>query len=307
MRILIFSLILLISSQAHAARIELRNGDRLTGQIESATSEAIKFKTSFGSVDIPRAEISAYLDDANIAVPVPLAAPPPIENTQFLGATWKNRAEFGAGLQTGNSDQKSLNADFDTRAKWQRDRANITLDYNWEESENERTADNKSAAGNYDRFLTPDEFGDGKWYVNTNADLRQDKVADLRLRSVLGMGLGRQFYETDETYLSASFGPSWLRQEFYDDETESGVTARWNTDYDQKFYDNLFSLFHKHSLYLPVSGLSGVLFDAESGVRIPLKSGFTASAEWQLNVNTEPSDDAEETDSTYSLKLGYEW
>ncbi len=319
----IFVLLTILTSEARAERLELNNGDRLSGKWLDATESEVRFASQYGSViRIPRNEIAGLYSDAGDAMPIPgvtkNSLPQPVkveaqeparktEEAGLFGAKWKSKANAGFGLQTGNSDTKSLNADFETRAKWERDRANLDIDYNWQESSGERTQDNREISGNYDRFLPPSWLGDEKWYINHNASLRQDSVADLDLRSVLGIGLGRQFYETDETYLSASLGPSWLRQDYESGETENSIAARWNIDYDQKFYDNLFSLFHKHSLYLPSENPGAYLFDAESGLRVPIKGGFSATAGWDLNINNDPAPDTDKSDSVYTLKFGYEW
>lgn len=310
---------------ARAERIELKNGDRISGKWLDASETEVRFASQFGSVmRIPRDQIAGLYNDAGVAMALPSATqtalpePKKLETAQakpakpedepgLFGAKWKSKANAGFGLQTGNSDTKSLNADFETRAKWDRDRANLDIDYNWQESEGERTQDNREIAGNYDRFLPASWLGDEKWYINHNASFRQDSVADLDLRSVLGIGLGRQFYETEDTYLSASLGPSWLRQDYESGETQSSIAARWNIDYDQKFYDDLFSLFHKHSLYLPSESPSAYLFDAESGIRVPIRGGFSATAGWDLNINNDPAPGTDKSDSIYSLKFGYEW
>lgn len=319
-----FCFLLFLPLSARAERIELKNGDRISGQWLDSTQETVRFASKFGSVvRVPRDEVVALYADNGTPMAIPamtqdaLPAPKVVpakeaavakkDQPGLFGAVWKNQVDAGAGLQTGNSDDKSVSADFKTKAKWDEDRANLNADYNWQESGGDRTQDNRLIEGNYDHFLHQKWLGDDKWYINGNGNLRQDKVADLELRSVLGVGLGRQFYETDETNLSVSFGPSWLRQKFYDGETDSSIAARWNFDYNEKFFDNLFQLFHTHSLYLPEGKTSGYLFDADSGVKIPLKGGFSATAEWTLNVNDDPAEDAGKSDSAYKFKLGYEW
>jgi len=44
-----------------------------------------------------------------------------------------------------------------------------------------------------------------------------------------------------------------------------------------------------------------------TGLRAPIVSGFIASAEYEIDYDSKPAVEVETTDTTFKLKLGYEW
>ena len=53
------------AAAANASILTLKNGDRITGKVSSANDAQMILETQFGSITIPRSEISAISDDAN--------------------------------------------------------------------------------------------------------------------------------------------------------------------------------------------------------------------------------------------------
>ncbi len=302
--IFIIAVVIFNSAVAHAASvITFKNGDKISGEILPADDpQTIRLKTSYaGVIDVSKSDIAGGLDNEFEETKNK------DDDNELWGAEWKSAVNFGGNIQTGNSDTKAAAFDFRTKAKWDNDRANLNFENNWETSNDEKVSDSRILESNYDHFLNSSWFDDGKWYSNTNVNLKQDNVADLELRSALGVGLGRQFYDTDTTYLSASFGPTYLRQKFENENAEQSIAAQWNIDYSQKFYDNLFEIFHRHKLFIPTNSASAYLLDTDTGIRIPLNRGFVATAELKYDINNEPAENASKDDTQYLLKLGYEW
>lgn len=220
----------------------------------------------------------------------------------WLGAEWSGRVNAGANLSEGNTDKKALVLDGEAKAKWgDVHRAYVKAEYQYEEDENVTTEDEQSLDLGYDYFFQP------KWFVNTHAEFEKDDLSDLDLRSIYGVALGYQPYESDALNLSMRLGPNYLREEYANGETEDSLAAGWAFDYDQKVWDEALQLFHNHQLDVPVDETKSYVFESQTGVRLPIKNGIIGTAQIDYDRDNDPASGAEKDDTEYSLKLGYEW
>ena len=223
------------------------------------------------------------------------------------GPQWSGRVNFGASLQTGNTEQDAINADTEVKAKWlntagkTRHRATLKAEYNRETEDDTTTEDNRAVEAMYDYFFRP------KWFLNTNIRAEQDDISEIDLRLNAGAGLGYQMFERDDLNLQFVLGPTYLREEFEDGSDDSSIAARWTTDYDQKVLEERFQLFHSHELLVPADDTEGFLFDSKTGIRMPIIKGITGTAEVDFDWDNDPEPGITEDDTTYALKLGYEW
>jgi len=71
--------------------------------------------------------------------------------------------------------------------------------------------------------------------------------------------------------------------------------------------EDFFRLYHNHDLFSPFDDFSSYLFESETGIKIPLRNGIVASGEIEFDWNNDPADGEGEDDTTYGVKLGYEW
>lgn len=259
----------------------------------------------------------------NLQTPAPRAYTPPVaqevapvdasvETTDAVdaapeintGVDWSGRANLGASLQTGNTEQDAINADATLKAKWgenEAHRATLKAEYNRETEDDERTEDNKMIEGQYDYFFAE------KWFTNTQVSFEQDEIDLIDLRTTAGVGLGYQPYDQDDLHLQFVLGPSYLRTEYEDGDSDDSLAARWALDYDQKVWDEALQLFHEHEFLVPTDDTEDFLFDSKTGVRVPLKKGLVATGEVDFEWDNKPEPGIVEDDTTYAIKLGYEW
>lgn len=325
-------LLILLSfiSQADAAIVELNNGDRLSGTIISTENSAIHLDTIFGTVEIPMHQIASIrgsnetrtttpahtytqhrtndvIQEQIVSAPI---APAPTQGTEAIktedktglwGAKWKGNANFGASIQTGNSDKDALNADAALNARWEKHRASAKVKYNREDDEGTVSVDNKSLDLAYDYFFMD------KWFWNNKLAFKQDDIEDLDLRTRYGMGIGHQLFEQDDLNLKYIIGLSYLHEKFENDGTDESLAYEWQFDYDQKLWGDFVKIFHNHDFILPSDDREAFLFDSSSGLRMPLKAGIIATAGIDFDWDNDPVAGTTEEDVIYSIKLGYEW
>lgn len=219
------------------------------------------------------------------------------------GIEWSGRANLGLSLQTGNNEQDAVNADTTLKAKWGEDkhRATLKAEYNRETQNSNTVEDNRVLQAMYDYFFTE------KWFLNSIASYEQDSIENIDMRTNIGFGIGHQAFEQDDLNLQYVLGPTYLREELDNGDVEDSLTARWALDYDQRFWDDIFQLFHEHEFLLPTDDTEAFLFYSKSGIRIPIQKGLVASFEVDFEWDNAPAAGVVEDDVMYAFKLGYEW
>ena len=225
----------------------------------------------------------------------------------WLGANWDGRANIGASLQTGNTEQDAVNIDASISGAWPdavletKHRASVKAELNLENQDDERTEDNRRLKLAYDYFFNK------QWFLNSAVGFEQDDIDLVDLRTDAGIGLGHQVFDRDDLKLQYIIGPSYLGEEFANGDKEESLAGRWSLDYSQKVWDEVFELFHNHELFVPTDETDAYLINTKTGVRMPLRKGIVATAEVDFDWDNAPAAGTKEDDTTYALKVGYEW
>ncbi len=323
-----YILVTSLTGQALAADIlYLKNGDILSGDITAYETGIVKITTKYGQFDVPTGDLDAIQSgNARKNVALNNAINNPKNNQKNMqtntstvkaettttkveadeklglwGAKWSGNANLGATARTGNTESNGINADATVKARWDKHRGELKADYNYEEDDSDVTVDNRSLAMIHDYFFQE------QWFWENSGKVEQDDIDLLDYRVTLASGLGYQPYEQDYLNLKFVLGPGYQYEEFEDGTDDSSAILKWSMDYDQKFYDDLFRLFHEHDVSAPFDDFDAYLFQSESGIRMPLKKGVIASGQIDFDWDNAPAAGIKEDDTTYSLKLGYEW
>ena len=224
------------------------------------------------------------------------------EDERFLsGVVWSGRVNAGAVQQSGNSDKQNVNLDGTVKAKWTDHRVTLKAEYAREEDNDEKAEDNRKAAVDWDYFFAP------QWFSATNPELETDDIAELDQRLTLGLGLGHQPFEAEGLSLSLVLGFNYLDEEFNNGTGEDSIAYNWSLDYEHALWDALFTLYHEHRLLVPSDETHRYVVDTKTGLRAPLRDGLIASFEVEHDVDKGVPEGSSETDTTYGIKLGYEW
>ncbi len=318
----------LCGSVAEASDIlMLKNGDRISGQIITNQNGAgLGFKTHYGAeLDIPFAQVLAVQTEQGTmlsyddiaASPLSDEAPSLIAEIEEDVASvepaagfdaedpskykWSGRINLGASLDDGNSQKKALTGDGETKARNEHNRWILGGNVNFANDEGVETENDQTLYGEYNRFLSE------KWFVGLRQEFEIDKVALLNLRSKTGPFVGYQFYEEDDLNLKVRGGLNYIYEDYETGNTEEDIAAAFALDYDQTFWDDMFTLFHKHELDLPYDPIDAFLFQSETGLRVPVSKYLTGTAQVDFDWDNDPAAGTREADTKYSLKLGYEW
>lgn len=327
----------LLTGYAVADQVELSNGDRISGTLVEQNADDIVFDTGYaGQLKIKRNAVVSIstdrplrielrdgqqldgillsddqgrlfiqeqdkdpavidsLDSIASMVAVPPAGPPPWD--------WRGNITFGSEMRTGNTETDKLN--LDSRAVIEQKELNrftVVASMAREESENTLTKEQYLLGGKYDRFFTR------KWYGFVGMGFEQDKFKDLDLRSTVGAGSGYQFFDSDELRVSLEGGLSYTDEDFISDEDDSYAGFNWGFNWEQAVLDQRLNFFHRHRGNQGFNESDNLIINASTGVRVPVVLGISATAQYDIDWDRSPPDDADSTDQTYLIGVGYDW
>ena len=329
------------ASPARADTVGLKFGDRITGKFEVFENDQLQFRTFYkGTLSIPREAIAYIATDDIVTIlfkngtrgsgrvvvdrsgamrlmddrPAdglgvrPLLGLNGIEaihlgrNKIPPGFRWSGRINIGFKSERGNSDTDDLDIAGRVRGRSKTHRLTVDAEASFE------TADDNTIAEDAEGRFTHDRFVSEKLFFFTNVLLEYDRFKDLDLRALLTTGPGYQFYEGKDLNLSVSGGAGLLHESFSSDAADRNDPAiMWAYEYDQYFFDHFFQLFHNHFGSLNLARTEEATLKFRWGLRFPLRWGFVATTQFDLDHETEPSPGTEKTDKTLRITIGYEW
>ena len=322
-------LIFVLAGTAHADVVVLKNGDRLSGTVDSIVGGRVVLETEYaGPVPIKMDAVESIetetaldfdLGDNSVAGTLSLengtqtltseAQSQPIELSAIqtasqnkltltdLGTDWESRADLSAIVSNGNSSTESYNTLIETTRKNINSEHKITLLVSNETAEDQTTKDVVDLDYAYKRFLSE------KWYASGNGEYFQDRLKDVDQRITLGAGMGYQFWDNSLGAFSTELGISAVREDLNGD-TESNPAIRWGLAYNRFFLAKRLELFHKQSiLFIPDSDRGEVLASS-TGVRFALSDRIDSTARVDLNHETDPPEGSSSSDVTYTVGIG---
>jgi len=323
---LVFAIFVLFNASAFADEVQLRGGDRYTGQVVSLAGGKLTFKTPHGDLSIPWADVVSLTataaplrvtvrnqptatvtaiaaDDQGRVTLTPGGAvaladidsialvEPPIVVTGGANAGWISTA--------GNTDISTLRLDGDATIRQGANRYRATAAVNHAEDEGEETVDNWTASFDYDRFLTK------RLFVNANAIFTNDRFRDLDLRTALGLSLGYQVFDTPRIKLTASGGLGWVNEDFIITPDDDYFAARESVGLDIAIVPDRVLFFHKHDSYIGLTGEDNLFIKTQNGVRLTIVKNFVTTVQWDLDYDRSPAPGTNDSDRRFTLTFGY--
>ena len=303
---------LAVTGPAFAAdELQLRNGDRVTGDVVALQAGKLIFKTAFGELGVPWAEVAMLRLDApmlvtardaatrlttleGIAMADVVALASPVAPLVISGG-----ANAGWLATGGNTDVNNLHLDGEMVARRPRDRISAGAAVNRARDSERETAENATFTASYDRF-----FSD-RLFANGNAILTNDRFRGLDLRAALGAGLGYEVWKTAASSLSVEGGLGYVREAFTDVPDDSYAAAREALRLAAFVVANRVEVFHRHDGYFGLTGDDNLFFRMQNGARFTLGAGLVSTLQLDLDYDRSPAPGRKNTDRSTSLTFGY--
>lgn len=317
---------------AQADTITMLNGDRFTGKILKVQEGRLYLKTPYADNEFiiqwrkiatleSDSEVTVQLDSGEILTGVLRRSETDRQlrvETQLTGVEnidWKDIRSInppgekpvqlegsillGGTHASGNTDRAGFSVAIDGVRKARRHRFNLGILGNYSEENNEVSARNAFGRLKYDYFFTEKFYG----YLST--ELLYDKFKDLNLRTVVGPGIGYQFWDDDIRSLAFEGGIAYYNEDRNEAEDASWITGRFACLFSYKFSTGT-SFSEKLTLYPSFENVGEYTLRNEASISSPIAFGWSLQLKNILEHDSEPkSPDVEKTDSLWIFGLNY--
>lgn len=217
------------------------------------------------------------------------------------GYKLSGQVNLGLEFQEGNTDTEELGLDGQIGVRRQHDRLKVAGQFEKDKSAGVITAENWLLHSKYDYFVSE------KWYYGATLKFEHDEFADLDLRTALGPHIGYQFYESKALNLSVDAGLLYVIDDFTVAPDDEYSAFGWNVDFDKLVFGERFQVYHRHNGTLEIGDSENLVVNSWTGLRFPLYAGVQASTEVQADYDGGAPAGVDKVDSTYRIKLGYQW
>lgn len=316
---------------AGADELVLSNGDRLTGTVVGMSKGKLTFDSALaGTVTVPWKEVTSLTSETAVKVELPdesivagTLAPGaageiavktesgevrsvPLAETASIStppALWKGDIVAGMNIQRGNSERTAGSVDARAVRRTEDDR--LTLNAAWGSSR-ESSGDGEATTtraevlggGQYDYFFTK------RLYGLANASAEHDRVEGVDYRIISGVGLGYQFYDTEDLVFGVDAGPSYVHETFEDGTKNDYLAARVGWNLEAVLVPNV-SFFHRAQLFPSLTPVGDFLGKTQTGLRAKLIGGLFGEGKVLWDYNSSPGEDRSRQDVIYQVGVGW--
>lgn len=332
----LFAVLCLCQTAALADELTLRDGSRILGSVVKKEDNTLQFKTSFAGVikvqwdqvgelktdqptkvmlsddeiietkHIRNSENSTSIETAPDApprefTPSQVAFIKPDAWRLGKGHKFSGRVNFALETQRGNTDKDEIDVDLDLLWRRRNDRFTLFGELENDHNDGKKTTDKWNISSKYNYFVTK------KRYYGGTFGMEADDLADLTLRVLGGPLAGYQFYESKALNLATELGIMRVFEDFQTQDNDRYWGAGWHVNFDRFVFNDMMQVYHRQNGLWNLYDTSDVIWDTWTGLRFPLVLGLVVSTEVKVEYDSGAAKDADEVDTTYQLKLGYQW
>lgn len=327
--VFLFGLALIVAG-AKADEVVLVNGDKMTGTVVKVEGGKLTLKTEYaGAVEIQADKIKSIITDHPAEVhlvggevlkgkiktteegklsvePSPERTASTVEMSKVVAinpppkppAKLTGNISLGGAYQTGNTDRRSFSAAADASIKGERDRFGIRFLFNYAEEKEEVTARNLYGALKYDYFFTK------KFYGYLGLEMLYDPFKDLNLRTIVGPGVGYQFWDDPVKFLSLEGGIAYYAEDRRDAEDDSWVAARLAGAF-RYTLSKYLTFSDRLEFYPSLANANDFTLRNEAAILSPIGAGWSLKLANIIDYDNSPPQYISKTDMTWILGLQY--
>lgn len=334
--LLLITILALFTPASFADELIMKDGSRLLGEVIKREGGTLEFKTSYaGVIQVNWDEVDTLVsekpmtimledksttqtkritnNDDQLIVEHDAEMEPEVleqEEVAFInpepwqtgdGYKLTGRVNFAFQRERGNTDTDENDLDADLLWRSVHDRFKMFGEFERDRNNNNKTKDKWKQSNAYHHFFSK------KWYGGALLGFEYDKFADLDLRTSVGPVAGYQWFESPEMNLSTEIAPLYVDEQFNQAEDDDYYALGWGINFDRFVFGDFVQVYHKQVGKWDIEDTSNVIWDTWTGLRFPLVLGVVVSTEMKVQYNSGAPENTKKTDTTYSLKLGYQW
>lgn len=328
MVLFIWALILGWGSDILAADvIQLKNGDRVSGDIITMVDTVLTVDTDYADViEIDWDDVKGLTSDKPLWVAFHDGAVIPddigvrngdrlivfrlepdgpvqlhkIKSINPFELSYRGNLGLGGSLTSGNTDTESLNASgtLTVNKEWHR----IILDgrANRGKAQGEVNAQNANLNTRWDYFLTE------RAYLPFINFLEYDKFQNLSLRSTSIIGFGYDLLDRRTNFLTVAAGPTAVYQNFSSEPSTVTAGFSWQTRWELEFLGGDLKFWHNHIGTRDIGRDDAVRLNANQGGSLKIYKDLSIRFEYNIRYNSQPVENRKTTDTTIIFGLSLE-
>lgn len=329
----ILTLLLSVATISRADLLIMKNGDRITGEIQQIWDNEVIIEPEYDDnttvtiglalvdfIESERAFTLTFADDREVEA---LLSGRGTDGKQIVEIgdhvttmelsqifeldeiddyfDWKSHADLNAAVNRGNTDSTNVKLFADTMLKLgdHRHLANLTLDR--EEQNGVRTKEQDLLRYNYNWLYA------GEWFVGVATSFEQDRIRNLDHRYVLGVTLGRDFWNTPRLFMNIQAGAGYLVEKDTFGASSENSVALWSMNYRQDIFNKDFEIYHNNSLTVYLEGRNNTVLKTLTGIRYEITDLLYLNLSVGYDYEQNPPVGAEIFDLALLFGLGLEY
>lgn len=306
---------LLIAAAVHSDEVVFKNGDRISGDLQSVAGATVTIKTSYaGIVFLNKGEVEHIVTDAPFVVVSKQEGEKIIKLDKTIAvadlvqvrasngvvaqiaSSWAKQVTFSIAGTHGNSKTQNYSVHGQSRLVRSHGEHLLRIDYLREQVLDEtrkNTLDVKYGI-RWNRG--------NKWFNTANMDYFRDPLKEVSWRVLVGLGGGAKLFDQPHQHLSFEVAASGVYETL---ESLSELSPAWRvgSDYRKWLYGGRVEAYQNNRLLWITQSANGVL-DSSSGIRLALSAQFNFDLRATIQYETHPAEGVRNTDLTYSVGIG---
>ena len=338
MRFLLIALgvLALCGSVATADVVVLKNGDRVTGIIQSLADGKLRIKTdAMADVTIDMSKVMTFSTDEPIILVFKdgtvvhqkvsaadggmvavqaggLLAPQNLALTDLTAANppekpkvkWTGHLTFGATKTTGNSRGTTASGDTSLERRSEDDRITVNAYYLYAESEDPSTNIQSTTTDKWFVDVQYDYFVSKHFFVLADVNYMKNRIANLDGREIGTLGMGYQWIESKKMNFNTNLSLGGMHESYtHPDRNNDTVVAQIGWHFDRALTDTL-TFVHDFRLNPDLGKLRNDKIETSAELRAALYKALFASFKVLIDYDSNPAAGQERTDTAYILGAG---
>ncbi|MEI6148258.1 MAG: DUF481 domain-containing protein [bacterium] len=211
---------------------------------------------------------------------------------------WDTTVAAGINLSRGNTRNMLINGSVISACKQDKNEAKVGVEANYGETEVTTTNDTKKMDTNVQNsraFMEYRRLLNERTYAYLNSEIRNDDIANLDYRLMIGPGIGQYLLKSDTQTLGVELGVSYIREKLAGVKADDYVALRVAEKYELKM--SATSKVWESVEYLPaLEDFSRYLLNAELGAEAAMNARLSLRIVAQDKYNSEPAVDRKAND-----------
>lgn len=224
-------------------------------------------------------------------------------NLEAKPIQWTGNVNIGASYSDGNTDSRSINAAADAERRAEMDRWTAKGYWNYAENR-DSTGDFAISQRRAGASLKYDYFLSKQLYVFGIGGVETDTLADIKLRSYIGAGVGYQWREEENFKWGSEAGLTYFKTDYKTSDDTDYIAARlanniaWQINEQTKLENNI-------ELFPSIENAKDFYGKSDTKIKTNLSKTMFAQLQWIYQYTARPASGADRADNLVVLGIGW--